>query len=201
MSAATAELAFEVVRFSAAAVSADVALLELEGRFRSQARRRLGAPRLLAERGDRRLEVAATAGGEATAEPEGAGWRAAFTLPLEALDDGRFALAVGRELLVDLPAPIAATGPAESHVRLAREANALRARADAQGAARERMAVELATEREGARALSAHVEALEQALDERERSAGRDSRGWLSRALALAALGAAILAALLILGL
>ena len=124
---------FEVVRFSAAPASADVALLELEGRFSAPARRRLGAPRLLAEEGSSRVEVRAAEGGNATAEPDGAPWRASFAVPLRLLESGSFALAVGRELLVDLPDPDSeerTNGSGDLHVRLAREANALRQRAD-----------------------------------------------------------------------
>jgi hypothetical protein len=155
-----APLRFEVLRFSATPASAEVALLELEGRFRAPARRRLGAPRLLAEEGTVRMEVGAAEGGDATAEPDGVRWRASFAVPLRLLDSGSFALAVGRELLVDLPDPDSeehGNGSSDLHVRLAREANGLRqradeareaaaaalARADSERAARERAEAEL----------------------------------------------------------
>ncbi len=128
-----APVRFEVLRFTATAASADVALLELEGRFRAPSRRRLGSPRLLAEEGAARVEVRAAEGGDATAEPDGARWRAVFAVPLRLVDEGSFALAVGRELLLDLPSPDADerhNGAGDPHVRLAREANALRQRAD-----------------------------------------------------------------------
>ena len=127
-----AKLAFEVLRFTASPGSPDVAVLELEGRFHAPVRRRLGPPRLLAENADERIEIGAAEGGDATADPEGARWRASFAIPLRLLAGAEYALAVGRELL-DLPAPDrdeGANGASDLHVRLAREANALRALAD-----------------------------------------------------------------------
>jgi hypothetical protein len=154
VSAVASTLRFEVRRFAAEAAGADVGLLELEGRFRAPVRRRLGRPALVAEGEGEPLEVRPVAGTDAVAAPDGVPWRATFAVPLEALGAERFSLAVGRELLLELPAP---DGPAEDdgadrHVRLAREANALRrradeardaagaalARADAESAARER---------------------------------------------------------------
>jgi hypothetical protein len=113
-----------------------VALLELEGRFRAGTRRRLGVPRLVAEHADGTHEIAPAAAGEASAEPEGALWRASYAVSLGELGGGVFSLAVGRELLVGLPAPDPAAGTGDREVRLAREANALRRTADeASGAA------------------------------------------------------------------
>jgi hypothetical protein len=132
MSPVGTKLAFEVLEFTATPGSPDVAVLQLEGRFRAPGRRRLGAPRLLAENAEERVEVAAAEGRDATAEPDGAHWRASFAVPLRVLAGAEFALAVGRELL-DLPAPDrdeSANGASDLHVRLAREANALRALAD-----------------------------------------------------------------------
>ncbi len=132
MSTVASTLRFEVRRFAAEAAGADVGLLELEGRFRAPVRRRLGRPALVAEGEGEPLEVRPVAGTDAVAGPDGVPWRATFAVPLAALAAGRFSLAVGRELLLELPAP---DGPAEGdgadrHVRLAREANALRRRAD-----------------------------------------------------------------------
>ena len=105
MSAVASGLSFEVLRFTVEPVSAEVALLELEGRFRADTRRRLGVPRLMAESDDGSREVAPAAADEAQADPDGGLWRASYAVALELLEDGSFALAVGRELLVGLPAP------------------------------------------------------------------------------------------------
>jgi hypothetical protein len=130
MSAVASQLNFEVLRFAAEPVSGDVVLLELEGRFRAGTRRRLGVPRLVAEHADGTHEVAPAAADEASAEPDGALWRASYAVPREELAGGVFSLAVGRELLVGLPAPDPAAGTGDREVRLAREANALRRTAD-----------------------------------------------------------------------
>jgi hypothetical protein len=130
MSAVAGKLSFEVLRFAAEPVSAEVALLELEGRFRAGTRRRLGVPRLVAEHADGSREVPPAAADEATAEPDGAFWRASYAVPLDELGGGVFSLAVGRELLLGLPAPDPAEGTGDREVRLAREANALRRTAD-----------------------------------------------------------------------
>jgi hypothetical protein len=181
-----APLRFEVLRFSATPASAEVALLELEGRFRAPVRRRLGAPRLLAEEGAVRMEVGAAEGGDATAEPDGVRWRASFAVPLRLVESGTFALAVGRELLVDLPDPDSeehTNGSSDLHVRLAREANGLRqradeareaaaaalARADAERGARERVEAELRAERHAREELATRLAQFETEL------AGRDA--------------------------
>jgi hypothetical protein len=181
----TAPLRFEVLRFSATPASADVALLELEGRFRAPVRRRLGAPRLLAEEGTVRIEVGAADGGDATAEPDGVRWRASFAVPLRLLESGTFALAVGRELLVDLPEPDSeehSNGSSDLHVRLAREANGLRqradeareaaaaalARADAERDARERLEAELRGERHAREELATRLAQFETELASRD---------------------------------
>jgi hypothetical protein len=180
-----APVRFEVLRFSAAPASADVALLELEGRFRAPVRRRLGAPRLLAEEGAVRLEVGAADGGDATAEPEGVRWRATFAVPLRLMETGSFALAVGRELLMDLPDPDNeghANGSSDLHVRLAREANALRqradeareaaagalARVDAERSARERVEAELLGERHAREQMATRLSQFEAELAARD---------------------------------
>jgi hypothetical protein len=130
MSAVASQLSFEVLRFAAEPVSSEVGLLELEGRFRAGTRRRLGVPRLVAEDADGSREIAPAAADEAIAEPEGALWRATYALAIDKLDGSVFSLAVGRELLLGLPAPDAGRASGDREVRLAREANALRRTAD-----------------------------------------------------------------------
>jgi hypothetical protein len=127
---------FEVLRFAAETVRADVGLLELEGRFRAETRKRLGVPRLVAENAEGSREVAPAAPAEAVAEPDGALWRATYAVGIEELAGGVFSLAVGRQLLLGLPAPDVGGAAGDRDVRLAREANALRRTADeARGAA------------------------------------------------------------------
>lgn len=130
MSAVASQLSFEVLRFAAEPVSSEVGLLELEGRFRAGTRRRLGVPRLVAEDADGSREIAPAAADEAIAEPEGALWRATYAVAIDELDGSVFSLAVGRELLLGLPAPDAGRASGDREVRLAREANALRRTAD-----------------------------------------------------------------------
>ena len=125
-------------------------------------------------------------GGDATAEPDGVRWRASFAVPLRLVDSGSFALAVGRELLVDLPAPDSdehGNGSSDLHVRLAREANGLRqradeareaaaaalARADSERAARERAEAELRGARHAREELATRLAQFETEL------AGRDA--------------------------
>ena len=55
----------EVLRFAAVPVSAEVVLLELEGRFRADTRRRLGVPRLVVEEDRLSREVPPAAAEEA----------------------------------------------------------------------------------------------------------------------------------------
>jgi hypothetical protein len=142
MAAVAAKLSFEVLRFAAEPVSSEVGLLELEGRFRAGTRRRLGVPRLVAEDADGSREIAPAAADEATAEPEGAPWRATYAVAIDDLGASVFSLAVGRELLLGLPAPDAGKATGDREVRLAREANALRRTADE---AREAAAAALAS--------------------------------------------------------
>jgi hypothetical protein len=195
MSAVASDLGFEVRRFSATPVSADVALLELEGRFHATMRRRLGAPRLLVEDADEHREVPYVDGAHAVADPEGGEWWASFTIPVRMLGGGVFALAVGRELLLDLPAPDRAedngrAAAADLHVRLAREANALRRRADeareaaatalagadVERAARERMEAELRGERHAREELATRLGQFEQALEQARRDHAAELR-------------------------
>jgi hypothetical protein len=130
MAAVASQLSFEVLRFAAEPVSSEVGLLELEGRFRAGTRRRLGVPRLVAEDANGSREIAPAAADEAIAEPDGALWRATYAVAIDALDGSVFSLAVGRELLLGLPAPDAGRASGDREVRLAREANALRRTAD-----------------------------------------------------------------------
>jgi hypothetical protein len=121
---------FEVLRFAAETVSAEVGLLELEGRFRAETRKRLGVPRLVAEDADGSREVAPATPVEAVAEPDGALWRATYAVGIDELGGSVFSLAVGRQLLLGLPAPDTGGATGDREVRLAREANALRRAAD-----------------------------------------------------------------------
>jgi hypothetical protein len=184
-----AKLAFEVRRFTASPGSPDVAVLELEGRFHAPARRRLGPPRLLAENAEEHIEIGAADGGEATADPEGARWRGSFAIPLRLLAGAEYALAVGRELL-DLPAPDRDEGPngaSDLHVRLAREANALRAladeareaattalgRADSERGERERLEAEMRGERHAREELATRLSQFETELTARDEAMER----------------------------
>jgi hypothetical protein len=179
-----AKLAFEVLRFAAVPASPDVAVLELEGRFTAPTRRRLGSPRLLAENAEERVEVPAAEGADAVADADGLHWRASFALPLRVLGGAEYSLAVGRELL-DLPAPDrdeTDNGASDLHVRLAREANALRAladeareaaaaalgRADNERGARERLEAELHGERHGREGLATRLSQFEAELAARD---------------------------------
>ena len=171
MSAVASGLSFEVLHFTAEPVSAEVALLELEGRFRAETRRRLGIPRLMAESDDGSREVAPAAAGEAQAEPDGGLWRASYAVALELLNDGSFALAVGRELLVGLPAPDFADGTGDREVRLAREANALRRTADEARAAAAAALASVGTERQAREATEAEMAEARMARDDHARRA------------------------------
>jgi hypothetical protein len=192
MSPVGTRLAFEVLRFTATPGTPDVAVLRLEGRFHAPSRRRLGAPRLLAENAEERLEVGAADGGDATAEPDGVHWRGSFAVPLRVLAGAEFALAVGRELL-DLPAPDrdeSANGASDLHVRLAREANALRAladearaaaaaalgRADAERGERERLEAEMHGERHAREELATRLSQFESELAARDETIERMRR-------------------------
>jgi hypothetical protein len=183
------KLSFEVLEFTATPGSPDVAVLQLEGRFRSPGRRRLGVPRLLAENAEERIEIPAADGGDANADPDGAHWRGSFAIPLRLLAGAEFALAVGRELL-DLPLPDrdeGANGASDLHVRLAREANALRAladeareaaaaalgRADAERGERERLEAEMRGERHAREELATRLQQFEAELNARDEAIER----------------------------
>jgi hypothetical protein len=171
MSAVASGLSFEVLRFTVEPVSAEVALLELEGRFRAETRRRLGIPRLMAETDEGAHEVAPAAANEAQAEPDGGLWRASYAVALELLDDGSFALAVGRELLVGLPAPDFAEATSEREVRLAREANALRRTSDEARAAAAAALASVGTERQARDKTEAEMADARMARDDHARRA------------------------------
>jgi hypothetical protein len=171
MSAVASGLSFEVLRFTVEPVSAEVALLELEGRFRAETRRRLGIPRLMAETDEGAHEVAPAAANEAQAEPDGGLWRASYAVALELLDDGSFALAVGRELLVGLPAPDFAEATSEREVRLAREANALRRTSDEARAAAAAALASVGTERQARETTEAEMADARMARDDQARRA------------------------------
>ncbi len=101
-------------------------------------------------------------------------------MPSRTLDTGAFALAVGRRLLLDLPAPNlqhAAGGAAQQHVRLAREVNRLRrlgdeAAARAAGAEErhDRVADDLEAERDRRARMEAERDRAAQATREAEQA-------------------------------
>jgi hypothetical protein len=170
MSTVTTGLSFEVLRFAAAPVSAEVVLLEVEGRFRADPRRRLGVPRLVVEQDERASEVAPAAADEALAEPAGSVWRASYAVDLNLLEDGEFSLAVGRELLLGLPTPdLGDTDDRE--VRLAREANALRRTADEARAAAAAALASAAAERTAREETEAEMAEARMARDDHARRA------------------------------
>ncbi|HEY7621259.1 MAG TPA: hypothetical protein VH834_15885 [Solirubrobacteraceae bacterium] len=170
MSTVTTGLSFEVLRFAAAPVSAEVVLLEVEGRFRAEPRRRLGVPRLVVEQAEGSSEVAPAAADEALAEPAGSLWRASYAVALDLLEDGEFSLAVGRELLLGLPVPdLGETDDRE--VRLAREANALRRTADEARAAAAAALASAGTERAAREQAEAEMAEARMARDDHARRA------------------------------
>jgi hypothetical protein len=125
----------------------------------------------MAESDDGSREVAPAAAGEAQAEPDGRPWRASYAVALELLEDGSFALAVGRELLVGLPAPDPAEGTGEREVRLAREANALRRTADEARAAAAAALASAGSERQAREAIEAELAEARMARDDHARRA------------------------------
>jgi hypothetical protein len=171
VSAVASSLSFEVLRFAAAPVSPEVALLELEGRFRAGARRRLGVPRLVAEGREGSSEIAPAAAEEAKAEPDGALWRATYAVTLDVLEHSGFSLAVGRQLLLELPGPDAGGATGDREVRLAREANALRRTADEARAAAGAALASVGQERAAREAAEATVAELRMARDDLARRA------------------------------
>ncbi|HEY3188116.1 MAG TPA: hypothetical protein VGJ70_11620, partial [Solirubrobacteraceae bacterium] len=93
---------FEVLRFTGVPAGVDSCVLELEGRFadrdRDRDRERYRA-RLLVENAEGVVETAPVS----TASLPGRAWRATYALPLTMLSGAVFALAIGRDLLLDLP--------------------------------------------------------------------------------------------------
>src|ERR671936_1434954 len=96
MATAASQLSFEVLRFGAEPVSAEVALLDVEGRFRAGTRRRLGVPRLVAEDARGSREIAPAVAAEATAEPDGSLWRGGLSGGVFALARSGVSAAAGR---------------------------------------------------------------------------------------------------------
>lgn len=98
---------FEASRWLLTGTHAKVAILELEGAFSATVRRSVGRPRLVVRSGDKSVEVRAVDAQSAYAAPEPRPWHASFAVPraLAEADDATFALAVGRSLVLDLPAP------------------------------------------------------------------------------------------------
>jgi hypothetical protein len=166
MAAVASQLSFEVLRFAAEPVSPDVVLLELEGRFRAGPRRRLGVPRLVTEDADGSREVGPAAAEEAIAEPDGALWRATYAVAIDELGGSVFSLAVGRELLLGLPAPDTGGSTGDREVRLAREANALRRTADEARAAASAALASASDERRAREAIEAELSELRLARDD-----------------------------------
>lgn len=102
----------EAVRFEASrclliCTHAEVAILELEGAFHAGARRSVGRPRLVVRSGGASAEAKAVDAQSAYAAPEPRSWHASFAVPraLAEADEATFALAVGKSLVLDLPAP------------------------------------------------------------------------------------------------
>ena len=141
------DLRFEVIRFQVTPAGGAVAVIELEGRH-GDPHALAGRPVLLLEGTVEEAEL------RAIAEPHGGDdgvLCATFAAPLElAVDqETRYALAIGRGPIVELPPPDGADGTG-LEVRLARTVNALRAELHE---TREQMGRrELAAEREGASA-------------------------------------------------
>lgn len=98
---------FDVTRNVLVPAHADIAVLELEGRFQAPARRSVGRPRLVLTAGDTSVEIKPLEAEVAHAGPEPETWRAAFPLPRAAAEasDTAFALAIGRSLVLELPRP------------------------------------------------------------------------------------------------
>jgi hypothetical protein len=116
---------FELLRFGGSAVSAELAVVELEGRFAGQRGRFARPPLLVIEQDDApRVELAPV---RSTLHDER--WRGSYAVPLRALDEGRFALGA-RGTLLELPAPDW-VDDGDRLAALARDANGLRRRVEA----------------------------------------------------------------------
>ena len=125
--------ALEVVAFRAVPATADVAVLHLEGRFAGVRPRRFDRLRLHVTHGGGRADELVPVHAAPSDEDGTIPFRASWAVPVQDVETATFALAVGRDLLLELPAPHveAPDGePGSSHVRLAREINELRRQAD-----------------------------------------------------------------------
>jgi hypothetical protein len=172
---------FELRRFSAAAVSPDLAVVELEGTFGGTRGRFARQPVLVVEEpGAPRVELTPV-----RVRHDEDRWHGVYAAPLGALDGGTFALGV-RGVLHELPAP----DPADDGDRLvavAREANMLRRRVEAleaerdaavSDAARARAELEgavTAAREEGAAQLAQRIDDLEREVVAAHETAAGDA--------------------------
>lgn len=106
---------FEVARSVLVPAHEHFAVLELEGTFHASARRSVGRPRLVVTAGGESVEVKALDAQPAHAGPKPKTWSAAFPIPRATADadDAAYALAIGRSLTLDLPAPVQGTMPTQ----------------------------------------------------------------------------------------
>jgi hypothetical protein len=168
---------FELLRFSVVPTGADVAVVELEGRFPRGRERFVRRPVLVIEGIDgERTEIPAV-----WSSLDGVRWSGIFAVPDMPLEDVTFALGV-RGTLLDLPEPDRAPD-SDRVAALAREANQLRRRVEAaeeraagvEAEADERAASAEAAADERARAAQAEAQeratSAEAAADERARAA------------------------------
>jgi len=172
---------FELLRFTATPVTAELALLEVEGRFAGQRGRFGRRPLLVVETGAGEPRELAPVRDAADDEC----WTGTFVAPIGAAGGGSFALAV-RGTLLDLPAPDL-LGNGDRLAALAREANLLRreietleAERDAAAAqaraVREERDAAVTEARETAEATAAQrIAALEEELDTAHRVAAADA--------------------------
>jgi hypothetical protein len=155
-----ARAAFELLRFTAAPVGDAFVILDVEGRFGGATGRFARRPHIVVERGAEadRLELAPV-----HVDVDRDRWRAAYAVPVAAMDGARFGIAL-RGTLLELPEPDRVALPAATEERsalLAREANALRReleQLEERAAGADARAAE-ADER--ARAAEAHAQAAE----------------------------------------
>jgi hypothetical protein len=133
---------FELRRFSAAPVSADLAVVELEGTFGGTRGRFTRQPVLVVEEpgGGPRAELTPV-----RVRHDDDRWYGVYAAPLRALDGGTFALGAGG-VLHELPAPDA-TDDGDRLAAVAREANRLRRRIEALEAQRDVAAADAAQAR------------------------------------------------------
>lgn len=101
---------FEAARCVLIPAHDDIAILELEGTFHASARRSVGRPRIVVTTADgTATEVRAVKATSAHAGPKPKRWKASFPLARSVSDaDGvTYGLAIGRSLVLGLPAPTA----------------------------------------------------------------------------------------------